>query len=207
MKTHPFFATLIVIGLLSAGTSTGAVATDDSANERDVVIPAGTRLSVELRSSVASDSSRVEDAVRGTVRRPIVINGVTVVPVGATVLGHVTDATRSARVKGLARVAFRFNQLDLPGEGHRLPIRTNVIARQAQPTKKADATKIGGGAAAGAVIGAIAGGGDGAAKGAAIGGAAGTGVVLATRGKEVRLAPGTPVVVRLLQPLTVRVRS
>jgi hypothetical protein len=104
-------------------------------------------------------------------------------------------------------VAFRFNQLDLPGEGGRVPIRTAVIARQAQPTKKADATKIGGGAAAGAVIGAIAGGGDGAAKGAAIGGAAGTGVVLATRGKEVRLGAGTPVVVRLTQPVTVRVRS
>jgi hypothetical protein len=205
MRTHPFFATLIVIGLLIGGGSVGAAPTDDP-RDRDVVIPAGTRLSVELRSTVASDSSRVEDAVHGTVRRPIVINGVTVVPAGATVLGHVTNATRSGRVKGLAHVSFRFNQLDLPGEGGRMPIRTAVIARQAQPTKKADATKIGGGAAAGAVIGAIAGGGDGAAKGAAIGGAAGTGVVLATRGKEVRLAPGTPVVVRLLQPLTVRVR-
>jgi hypothetical protein len=221
MKTHPFFATLIVIGLLvseapsgasgapsgAAGASTGAATTDDSPRERDVVIPAGTRLSVELQSSVASDSSRVEDAVHGRVRRPIVINGVTVVPTGATVLGHVTDAKRSAKVKGLARVAFRFNQLDLPGGGGRVPIRTAVIARQAQPTKKADATKIGGGAAAGAVIGAIAGGGDGAAKGAAIGGAAGTGVVLATRGKEVRLGAGTPVVVRLTQPVTIRVRS
>ncbi len=56
------------------------------------------------------------------------------------------------------------------------------------PTKKQDAAKIGGGAAGGAVIGAILGGGGGAAKGAAIGGAGGTGVVLATRGKEVQRA-------------------
>ena len=41
---------------------------------------------------------------------------------------------------------------------------------------------------------------------AAIGGAAGTGVVLGTRGKEIRLEPGTPVSVRLSAPLTVRVR-
>ena len=49
------------------------------------------------------------------------------------------------------------------------------------------------------------GGGDGAAKGAAIGGAGGTGVVLATRGKEVRLGAGTPLSIKLSQALTVRV--
>ena len=50
--------------------------------------------------------------------------------------------------------------------------------------------KIGAPAAAGAIIGGIVGGGDGAAKGAVIGGAAGTGYVLSTRGKEVRLGKG-----------------
>ena len=47
---------------------------------------------------------------------------------------------------------------------------------------------------------------DGAAKGAAIGGGAGTGVVLATKGKEMRLAPGADVTSQLTAPLTVRVR-
>jgi hypothetical protein len=64
---------------------------------------------------------------------------------------------------------------------------------------------IGGGAVGGAIIGGIMGGGSGAAKGATIGGAAGTGVVLSTRGKEVRLGPGARVSVRLAAPLTVRV--
>ncbi|HWN86596.1 MAG TPA: hypothetical protein VNN99_15640, partial [Vicinamibacterales bacterium] len=63
---------------------------------------------------------------------------------------------------------------------------------------------IGIGAGIGAVVGAIAGGGDGAAKGAAIGGAGGTGVVLATKGKEVRLGAGANVSTRLTAPLTVR---
>jgi hypothetical protein len=170
-------------------------------------VPAGTVLSVELRSRVASDASRVEDAVAGRLRRSITVKGLTAIPAGTVLSGHVTSVERSGRVKGRARVAFRFNQLDLPGEGNRVPIRTNVVARQAQGTKRVDAAKIGGGAAGGALIGAIVGGGDGAAKGAAIGGAAGTGVVLGTRGKEVRLGPGTPVAVRLLQPITIRVRS
>ena len=177
------------------------------AKDRDVTLPAGTRLAVELQSPVGSNTSRVEDPVRGTLRRAVVVNGHTVVPAGSAVLGHVTDATRSGRVKGRARVAFRFNQLDLPGSGGRVPIRTATIARLAPATKKADAAKIGGGAAGGAVIGAIVGGGDGAAKGAAIGGAAGTGVVLATRGKEVHVGSGTPLIVRLTQPITVRVKD
>jgi hypothetical protein len=76
----------------------------------------------------------------------------------------------------------------------------------APATKGEDATKIGVGAGAGAVIGGILGGGDGAAKGAAIGGGAGTGVVLATKGQEMRLGPGADVSTRLTAPLTVRVR-
>jgi len=172
---------------------------------RVVQIPAGTVLPIALRTAVGSATSRVEDQVRGTLRRAIVIDGVEVVPAGTVVAGTVTQAERSGRVKGRARVAFRFAMLDLPGERPRLPIRTAVIAREAEGTKKEDAAKIGGGAAAGAVIGGIVGGGDGAAKGAAIGGGAGTGVVLATRGREVSLPAGTSVSARLLDPVVVRV--
>jgi hypothetical protein len=172
---------------------------------REVTIPSGTVLPVELKTAVASDTSRVEDPVRATLRRAVTIGGVQVLPAGTEVLGHVTTADRSARVKGRARIAFRFTRLDPPGDAGRIDIRTGVVSRMAAATKKQDAAKIGGGAAGGAIIGGILGGGDGAAKGAAIGGAAGTGVVLSTRGKEVRLGPGAPVSVTLQAPVTVRV--
>jgi len=76
----------------------------------------------------------------------------------------------------------------------------------APATKGEDAVKIGIGAGAGAVIAGILGGKDGAAKGAAIGGGAGTGVVLATKGQEMRLGLGADVSTKLTAPLTVRVR-
>jgi hypothetical protein len=180
-------------------------AADDRPKYREVTIPTGTVLPVELQSAVASDTSNVEDPVRATLRRAIVIDGVQVLPAGTAVLGHVTAAERSARVKGRARIAFRFTRLDPPGDAERVTIRTGVISRVAAATKKQDAAKIGGGAVGGAIIGGILGGGDGAAKGAAIGGAAGTGVVLSTRGKEVRLGPGADVAVTLQAPVTVRV--
>jgi hypothetical protein len=155
---------------------------------------------------VASDTSHVEDRVTAALRQPVAVRGVEVLPTGTRLLGHVTAADRSARVKGRARVGFRFTSLDLPGDGGKTPIRTSSVVRLAPATKKEDAMKIGGGAAGGAVIGAILGGGGGAAKGAAIGGAGGTGVVLATRGHEVRVPAGTNLIVRLESPITVRVR-
>jgi hypothetical protein len=202
------FACVTVAGYPGAAAAPAA-ATADAADRRveyrEVTIPTGTVLPVRLGTAVASDSSHAEDRVRGTLRRAIVIDGVQVLPAGTTLLGHVTSAERSARVKGRASIAFRFTQLDQPGDAGRVAIRTGVISRVAPATKKEDAAKIGGGAAGGAIIGGILGGGDGAAKGAAIGGAAGTGVVLSTRGKEVRLGPGASLSVRLQAPVKIRV--
>jgi hypothetical protein len=101
-------------------------------------------------------------------------------------------------------IAFRFTSLQTGGEKYN--VQTAALTHVAPATKGEDATKIGIGAGAGAVIGGLLGGGDGAAKGAAIGGGAGTGVVLASKGKEMRLAPGADVTSRLTAPVTVRVR-
>ena len=171
---------------------------------REITLPAGTTLPLDLKTAISSDTSQVEDSVRATLRRGITIQGTPVLPAGTEVVGAVTQAERSGRVKGRARVAFRFTSLQ--HDGDRYDIRTESIARVAEATKGQDAKKIAVGAGAGAVVGAILGGGDGAAKGAAIGGAGGTGVVLATRGKEVRLGPGADVNTKLTAPLTIRVK-
>ena len=132
------------------------------------------------------------------------VDGREVIPAGADLAGVVTDVERSGRVKGRARVAYRFSSIEAGGERH--DIATAPLVHAAEATTSEDATKIAIGAGAGAAIGAILGGGDGAAKGAAIGGGAGTGTVLATRGKEVRLGPGADVTTRLTAPLTLRIR-
>jgi hypothetical protein len=170
---------------------------------REVTIPAGTVLPLVLRSSVGSDVSSVEDTVRAETRAPIVVGGISAIPAGSPVIGSVTSARRSARVKGRATVAFRFHTLEARDDRYR--IRTGTVARTAPGTKKKDAATIGIPAAGGAIIGGVAGGKKGAAIGGAIGGGAGTTAVLTTRGKEVRFAPGARVAVKLTQPVTVRV--
>jgi hypothetical protein len=171
---------------------------------REVTLPSGTVLPVDLLTAVGSDISRVEQPIEGRLRSAVRIKGVEALPAGTMVSGHVTTAQRPGKVKGRGLVAFRFTRIDTPGEGVSR-MSTASISRMAPATKEKDALTIVGPAAAGAVIGKIAGGGDGAAKGAVIGGAAGTGYVLSTRGKEVRVAKGANLSVKLTAPLTVRV--
>jgi len=172
---------------------------------REVTLPAGTVLPVDLETSVGSDISRVEQPVHGRLRRAVVVNGVQALAAGTAVNGFVTAAQRPGRVKGRGYVAIRFTELDTPGAGT-TRISTGTIGRMAPATKQKDAVEILAPAAAGAVIGRLAGGSKGAAgKGAVIGGAAGTGYVLSTRGKEVRIGKGADLAVRLTAPVTVRV--
>jgi len=188
----------------TAETSAAAPAAPAVPTYREVTLPAGTTLRLQLQSAVASDSSAVEDTVRAELRQAVNVDGATVLPAGTELVGTVTDVERSGRVKGRARIAYRFNSLNHAGD--RYDVATAPLSHQAEATKGEDATKIAIGAGAGAAIGALVGGGDGAAKGAAIGGAGGTGVVLATRGGEVRVGPGASVTTRLTAPLTIRVR-
>jgi len=171
---------------------------------RELTIHAGATLSATLTTPLASDTSKVEDTVRATLRSAVSIDGLELLPPGATITGYVTDAQQAAKVKGRALIAFRFNSVALHSGPERMT--TETITREAASTKGKDATKIGIGAGAGAIIGGIVGGGGGAATGAAIGGGAGTATVLATRGNEVSLPAGTPVTVTLTAPLTIRVQ-
>jgi hypothetical protein len=171
------------------------------AEYQEVVVPNGTTLSMSLTTPIASDSSAVDQPVRAELTEAVVVDGREVLPVGAQVDGYVTDVDRSGRVTGRAMVGFRLTTIDVGGE--RYELQAAPVSQVAPATKGEDARTIGIGAGAGALIGGLLGGGDGAAKGAAVGGGAGTGVVLATRGEEVRLAAGAPVITELTSPLTV----
>jgi hypothetical protein len=187
----------------TAPPSTPVAAIVEEARVREITIPAGTTINLALTSGVSSRSSSVEDPVSATLRRAIVVNGVTVVPAGAAVGGHVSEAARSGRVKGRARIGVRFTSLR--AHDARYDMRTAGITRVAPATKKRDAATIGLGAGGGALVGGLAGGKKGALIGTAVGGGAGTGAVLATRGEEVALGRGAVVTTRLTAPLTIRV--
>jgi hypothetical protein len=156
-----------------------------------------------LTTALSSETAQVETPVSARLRRPVVVDGLTVFPAGSVFHGNVTEVERAGRVKGRSHLAFRFTEVEMNGQ--RDQARTNVVSFEGEATKSEDATKVGAGAGIGAVIGGIVGGGSGAAKGAAIGGAAGAGAVLATRGRDVVLPVGHEVSAALSSPFELRV--
>ncbi len=153
------------------------------------VLAAGTTLPLALQATVASNTSQVGDRVVASLAEDLSVDGRVILAAGTEVVGRVTAATQSGRVKGRARLALEFDEVRDGGSSYR--IEATAIDITAESSKGKDAKIAGGAAAAGAIIGAIAGGGKGALKGGAIGGAAGGAAVLATRGNEVVLDAGT----------------
>jgi hypothetical protein len=171
---------------------------------RDLKLPVGTALPLELATALSSETSQVETPVRARLKQTIAVEGFPVLPAGTEFSGFVTEVGQAGRVKGRARLVLAFTEATVDGAKEKL--RTNPITFEAEASKGEDATKIGAGAGIGAVIGGILGGGSGAAKGAAIGGAAGTGAVLATKGKDVTVAAGADIAATLAEPSSIRVR-
>jgi hypothetical protein len=148
-------------------------------------IPAGTRLEIRMGSSLSSGTAKIGDAFDGTLTRDLVVGGKTIAKSGATVHGKVTNAKSSGRLHAPGILTVRLTSVDTTNGS--VPIRTSAVSRQGKSHTKSNATKIGGGAAAGAIIGAIAGGGKGAAIGTLAGAGAGTGVAAATGKQEAEI--------------------
>ncbi|HZQ23119.1 MAG TPA: hypothetical protein VFA89_09985 [Terriglobales bacterium] len=144
-------------------------------------IPAGTRLTVRTDSEISSATAKAGQQVRANLVRDLVVDGQTLAKAGAPVKGKVTYAKPSGRLHAPGELTVRLTSVEVNGK--MVPIATSGYHAKGKSHTKSNATKIGGGAAAGAILGGVFGGGKGALIGAAAGGAAGTGVAAAT-GKE-----------------------
>jgi hypothetical protein len=168
----------------------------------DTTIPSGTILTVRLVDMLNSDDLRAGDHFRATLDAPIYVDGMTIATEGSTVEGRVVDVQQAGRVTGVAELRVELSRLML-GNGQAVDLLTDTVTQFGEASKKADAAKVGTGAAIGAVLGAITGGGKGAAIGAATGAGAGTAGVLLTRGKPVVLEPETRLSFQLRSPVSV----
>jgi type IV secretory pathway VirB10-like protein len=180
---------------------------DDDSDSDDVletratrlVLPEGTELTLVLETPVSSAGSNEGDAVTARVERAVSEDGRIVLPGGTVLQGRVTEAQASGRVKGRARVAVDFDRIVVRGRTHEFD--AAPLVAEAAGGGGSDARMVGGGAAAGAIIGAIADGKKGALKGAVIGAGAGGAAVLATKGKDVEMPAGSRWTVRLRNSL------
>jgi hypothetical protein len=166
-------------------------------------VAAGAHLAVVVDTSLSSKTSEAGDRVEAHLAHDLLVNNKVVARAGSAVLGRVTAAVPSGRVKTRARLAFVFEALVVEG-GAEHAIETQAVDITANDTHTRDAVTVGGGAGAGALIGALIDGGKGAGLGALIGAGAGTGVVLIDKGKNINIPVGGTLSLELTQPLRIR---
>ncbi|MBV9959272.1 MAG: hypothetical protein JO360_12680 [Acidobacteria bacterium] len=189
-------------GGTTSGTTSG---TGRVSTRNEITIPSNTVFVIELLDNLSTEATQEGDKFRARVLGPAEYEG-------AVIDGRVTRVKRPGKVKGTAELQLTFDEIQLDNRFGN--IRAQVIevipmgngestggvdsegGVKGKDSTKGDVTKIGAATGIGAIIGAIAGGGKGAAIGAAIGGAVGTGGVLSTRGKEIRLPRGQQLRIR-----------
>jgi hypothetical protein len=145
-------------------------------------IPTGTHVTIRTGSSLSSGTTKAGHTFGCSVARDVVVGGHRLARVGDSARCRVTSSKSSGRLHAPGILSVRL--IEVNGQ----PVTTTSHTFHGKSHKKSNITKIGGGAAAGALIGGLAGGGKGALIGTAAGGAAGTGVAVAT-GKEEAVIP------------------
>jgi hypothetical protein len=147
------------------------------------MVPAGTEIDVLMIDSISTATNSAGDQFLASLAESLMVNGKLVADKGTTVRGRIVDAVGAGRVQG--RASMRIVLTSIMDGQRAIPIVTEPIVTEAEGTRGRDAAVVGGAAAVGAAIGAIAGGKKGAGIGTIIGAGSGTGAVLATKGNEV----------------------
>jgi type IV secretion system protein VirB10 len=186
------------------------------------VVPAGTKVLLQLRSSINTKSAKPGDGVYLASTFPVVVGNRVLIPAGVYVQGEVDRVQRAGHVKGKAQLDMHFTSMIFPnGSVVEIPGTVNSLPGAKQQSVKddkegtieqdSDKTRNMGKVAevsvpTGATVGAIGGLGSGHPL---AGGIAGIGAGLATaglvslftRGADVNIESGTQVEMVLLRPL------
>jgi hypothetical protein len=177
-------------------------ATPPASPEPGTTIPANTAVIVRLIDSADSSHDSLGKEYRASLDEPLVNqSGEVVAPRGSDVLIALTNRQESGRFAGKTELRLALRSLTIQGKRYDASS-TDVVEASSSRTARSSET-IGGLAAAGAVIGAIARGGKGAAIGAGSGATLGTLGQVFTSGQRVRVPSETRLTFRLQQPLLV----
>lgn len=161
-------------------------------------LPSGTQITVRMIDDVDSERDSMGKTFRASIDEPVMVDGQTVIPRGADATVKLVADQQSGRIQGKTVLTLALQQVQ--ANGRMVDISTQDVEQASASRGARSAKVVGGTAALGAIIGALAGGGKGAAIGAASGGAVGTGVQVATKGQRVRIPSETRLSFTLSQP-------
>jgi hypothetical protein len=172
---------------------------------KPLMVPAETALTVVLDEPLGSKTSSTGQNFSATVSAPVEIDGRIAIPKGARVTGVVRDAKSAGRFKGGAVLSVTLSSVTVGGATYDL--HTTDRTQTSKGKGKRSAGMIGGGGAAGALIGGLAGGGKGAAIGAIVGAGGGTAGAGLTGNREIVFPAETVLTFKLLDPLEIKSKS
>ncbi len=166
-----------------------------------VEVPAGTQILVETEGSLSSETGVIGEQVGFRVVESIAVGEKVLIPSGSAFYGRVVEVEKAERPQKPGKLGIDIDTLSVRG------VQRDVAAEfkaKGRGSHKEDATEIGIGAAAGAILGAIVDGKKGAIAGIVLGGG---GVFLATKGEDVVLPAGTRLTIQLLESVQVPAAS
>jgi len=185
-----------------------------SASALAQTLPAGTALKVKLDKTLTSFASKSGDAFSGRITEAVMLDGKTVVPIGATVQGRVTKVNEPRRIAGKPTIGILPQALIMPN-GDRFTLDATLVdtnRRQGTDVNEEgqfkgpghdgrDLAEVGLGTGTGMMIGGLAGGGKGLLIGGTIGATATIAHWLGQR-RSAMLPAGTELVMELDRPLS-----
>src|SRR5690242_7388093 len=120
-------------------------------------IPAGTDVSIRTIDAVDSEHDRRGQTYRASVDQSVIVNGQTVIARGADAVIMLSDAQQSGKIEG--RTVLTLELRSISANGRTYDSTSSTVNRESGSRGSRSAKVIGGTAALGAIIGAIAGGG------------------------------------------------
>ena len=192
----------LLLVMLAASFAGAQTDTAVQGSREAMVVPQGAEIVVRTNEAIDSSSATEGRNFSGTVEKDVTASaGQVLVPKGSAAELAVTKVS-SGGTTGSPEVALALHAIAIGG--HRYVVNSADVQKgneQGIGKNKRTGEYIGGGAALGTLLGAIAGGGKGAAIGAVAGAAAGGTAQVLTRGKEVKIPAESTLRFRLDQPL------
>lgn len=164
-------------------------------------VPAGTPITIRMIDDVDSQHAQVGQTFRASVDEAVMAGDRAVIPRGADVVVKLVELKDPSKISGGGQLTLDLDSVTI--NGRPVQVQSQAVTQAGESRKGESAKVIGGTAALGAIIGAIAGGGKGAAIGGISGAGAGTAIQVLTQGTRVRVPSETRLTFTLQQPLRI----
>lgn len=164
-----------------------------------VSIPVDTPIMIRMIDAVNSETARRGQTFQASLDEPIYVDSRQVVPRGAEVLTKLVNDQKAGKLQGQTSLTLALSQISI--NGRYVDVTSTDIQTSASSQTGRTAKVVGGTAALGAIVGAIAGGGKGAAIGAGSGAALGGATQVFTNGPQVKIPSETRLTFRLQAPV------